>query len=236
MQSCPQCLAELRPDPAAAADAIDDTLALGGRLYRPDGVAAFATGPGCTLLRQTYRSSLLLAGEGELIEATVEGPGPEARPPLLVRDLDGSLLFTLDRYEPVDNALVVTGADGAPLATFLRWPLSAGSGLDVRDETSAPVARLRPHRDDAADFELAETGGGRLGTVSRTDVDLDGWTDDQWALRVAARRLPIQPLAAVALVLAAKVLLGRQAPVRARPERWTDAETGDERDPGWFWS
>lgn len=65
-------------------------------------------------------------------------------------------------------------------------------------------------------FELIETGGGLLARLGTSDVELDGWVDDQWWLQLTPgpTRLPLHPLAAVALVLAAKVLLGRPAPVR----------------------
>ena len=56
-QSCPNCLAELHPDPEAAAQAMGEVLASGRRLPRPAGVAAFAAGAGCTLLRTAPRSS-----------------------------------------------------------------------------------------------------------------------------------------------------------------------------------
>jgi hypothetical protein len=93
----------------------------------------------------------------------------------------------------------------------------------VRDETSAPVARLVGRRDG---FDLVETGGGTLATMGRSDHEIDGWIDDQWWLQPAGR-LPLRRLAAVAMVLAAKVLLGRPWPVRAGAE---PAEEPDEYD------
>jgi len=223
MRSCPDCLAELVPDPAAVAAALSDTLAMGGRLWRSGDARPFASGPGCTLLRVSARSPLLFAGPDELIEATVAGSGNRAVVPLRCLDLEGSTIFSLDRYEPVDRAVVAVDADGASLGTYLRWATVSGAGLDVRDETSAPVARLVPSRRPDADFDLVETGGGLLATCARCDVDLDGWTDDQWSLQERAR-LPVRPLAAVALVLAAKVLLGRPTPVRRREREPDDDE------------
>ncbi|MGI9021917.1 MAG: hypothetical protein ACR2HV_01550, partial [Acidimicrobiales bacterium] len=214
MQSCPECLAEVAPDPAAVVEALADTLALGGRVWRPPGVAAFASGPDSTLLRISAGSALLFAGRDELLEASVVGAGHRAVAPLRCLDADGSTLFSLDRYEPADRGLVAIDAEGAPLGTYLRWSTVSGAGLDVRDETSAPAARLGPCRRPDADFELVETGGGLLATCARSDVDLDGWVDDQWSLRVRAR-LPLRDLAAVAMLLAAKVLLGRPVPVRS---------------------
>lgn len=223
MQSCPVCLAELRPDPAAAVDALSRILADGGHLRRPDGVAAFAGGPACTLLRLSARASLAFVGADGLVEATVTGPGARAAPPLTCADHDGSVLFRMVAYEAAEQAVVAFGADGAALATYIR----AGTGIDVRDETSAPVARLLRRR---RDFELVETGGGVLAGLGSADVDLDGWVDDQWWLQPApgAGRLPLRPLAAVGLVLAAKVLLGRPFPTRA-PAQGTDRAD----DPPW---
>ncbi len=216
MQSCPVCLAELRPDPEAATEALGDILAAGGRLFRPEGTPAFADGPACTVLRLSARGPLVVAGPTGLVEAGIASAGGRARPPLTCEDHDGSVLFRLVTYEPAPDALVAFGADGAPLATYLR----AGTGLDVRDETSAPVATLRRSRDG---FDLIETGGGALAGVGSSDVELDGWVDDQWWLQPApgARHLPVRTLGAVGLVLAAKVLLGRAWPDQlpaARPD------------------
>ena len=209
MQSCPDCLAELRPDPAAVIDALSRILERGGHLYRPEGVAPFAGGPACTLLRRSSRGSLAFLGSDGLVEASVTGPGEQATPPLICADHDGSALFRMFVYDAAERALVAVAADGAPLATYLR----AGSGIDVRDETSAPAARLVRGR---GDFELVETGGGVLARLATTDVELEGWVDDQWWLQPAPEvpRLPLRPLAAVGLVLAAKVLFGRPYPTR----------------------
>jgi predicted nucleic acid-binding Zn ribbon protein len=217
MVSCPVCLAELRPDPEAAAEALGEILALGGRLLRPDGTPPFAAGPACTLLRLSGRGGLVFSGPSGLLEARVESDGGRAEPPLTCRDHDGTLLFSMRTYDAApSDALVAFSADGAALATYLR----AGTGIDVRDETSAPVASLRRAR---GRFELVETGAGVLATVGSMDAEVDRWVDDQWWLEPAAGagRLPLRPLAAVALVLAAKVLLGRPWPVRvpaAHPE------------------
>jgi hypothetical protein len=220
MASCPNCLAELRVDPAAAAEAMGQILAMGGHLPRAAGTPPFADGPACTLLRLSARGSLVYVGSDGLIQASVAGSEGRAVPPLACQDA-GDVLFRLLAYEPAPAAVVAQGADGAALATFLR----AGAALDVRDETSAPVARLVRRRDG---FDLVETGGGTLASMGRSDHEIDGWIDDQWWLQPAGR-LPLRPLAAVSLVLAAKVLLGRAWPVRAeeRPvadeddyERW----------------
>ena len=64
-----------------------------------------------------------------------------------------------------------------------------------------------------------------LAGLGTTDLELEGWVDDQWWLQPAPEtpRLPLRPLAAVGLVLAAKVLFGRPYPTRA---------SGAETDPG----
>jgi hypothetical protein len=234
MQSCTNCLAELHPDPARVAESLVTALSLGRRLPRPAGSAPFDRGIDCTLLRTAAGASLVYCGPDELMEATVEGLDRSAVPPLRCVDFDGSVLFLLKRYEAADDAMVALDPDGASLGTYLRAVLPGGSltgafsvGLRIRDETSAPVATLVPARRADADFELVETGGGVLATCGRFDADLGGWVDDQWSLRVMAE-LPLQPLAAVALLLAAKVLLGRPLPTRVREERSaTDDEAVD---------
>jgi len=213
MQSCPVCLAELRSDPEAAAEALGDILAVGGRLFRPEGIALFADGPSCTLLRLSGRGPLVFTGSTGLVEAGITGPGGRAAPPLTCRDHDGSLVFRLLACDAAEQALVAVGADGAALATYL----SAGKGIDVRDETSAPVAHLLRVR---GGYSLVETGGGRLADVGSTDAEVEGWVDDQWWLQpVPGRRVPLRLLGAVGLVLAAKVLLGRPWPDRPAPDR-----------------
>jgi hypothetical protein len=218
MDSCPVCLAELRPDPAVAAEALGDILGKGGHLFRPDHLPAFRDGPSCTLLRLSGRGSLVFLGGDGLVEAEVDGPGGRAAPPLTCRDVDGTVLFTLVRYEAAEDAVVALDADGDPLATFLR----AGRGIDVRDETSAPAAALRPVR---GGFDLVETGGAGVARVGTDDVEREDWVDDQWWLATGAGTLPVRPLAAVALVLAAKVLLGRSSPVPSSRD-----EQEEERD------
>ncbi len=214
MKSCPNCLAELRPDPARAGQGLAATLARGFYLARPDGAAPFTQGPACTLLRARPQASLLYIGDEGFLEAHVEGRDHRAVPPLSCRDLDDREIFRLERYHPADDAVVAIGADGAPLGTYLRRPGVLHPGLDVRDETSAPVAVLRARRDGiGGGFDLVETGGSAVARVAVADMMADGWVDDEWSLRplVAPADLPVRPLAAVALLLAAKVLLGRPA-------------------------
>lgn len=218
MASCPDCLAELRPDPEAALEAMGRILAMGGHLPRAAGTAPFADGPACTLLRLAARGPLVYLGSDGLIEAAVTGSEGRARPPVACTD-GGDVLFRLLPYEPAEAAAVAIGADGAALATFLQ----AGDGIDVRDETSAPVARLVRA---PAGFDVVEPGGAILGALGRSDHEIDRWIDDQWWLQPAGL-LPLRRLAAVAMVLAANVLLGRPCPLRASAE---PAEEPDDDD------
>lgn len=212
MQSCPDCLAELRPDPGAAADALGDILAAGGHLFRPDGVPAFAAGPECTVGRLAPRGTIAVLNGDGLVEASVEGAGVAAAVPLACCDLDGTVLFRLERYEAAEGAVVAVIPGGAAAGTYLRGE----GGLDVRDGTSAPVARLEA-AGGPGEWALVETGGRRLAEVRVYDEEQEGWVDDQWSLRPLVDRLPLSRLGAVGLVLAAKVLLGRTWPAEVAP-------------------
>jgi hypothetical protein len=226
MQSCPTCLAELVVDPARAADMLAITLARGFYPARAAGAVPFEQGVGCTLLRARPQASLIFVGDDGFLEAHVDGHDHRALPPLACRDLDGEVLFRLARYQAADDALVAYGADGAPIGTYLPRPGMVHPAIDVRDETSAPVATLCAARDWAGHgFDLVRTGGLVVARVGQVDVENDGWVDDEWSLRpiVAAGDLPLRPLAAVALVLAAKVLLGRPAPSRPQKSLSWDA-------------
>jgi hypothetical protein len=143
----------------------------------------------------------------------VTGPGIDARPPLRC-SADGELLFRLERYEAADAALTAIGVDGAPIATFLRRG-TLRPEVDIRDETSAPVARLE------ADGTLVEPGGRPLGRIDAVDVERDGWIDDRWTVSLVVPEvdLPLRPFALVALPLAVKVLRGRPRPVAADEDR-----------------
>ena len=154
-----------------------------------------------------------MVGSPGWIEAHVVGRDHNARPPLSCLDLDGSTLIRLERYGAADNAVVAFDSGGAPLATFLQGPGLFDRALDVRDETTAPVARLRPAPRGESAFELIETGGALLARCNGEDVEHDGWVDDEWTLHHVADRVPLPPLSLVALTVAAKVLIGRPAPV-----------------------
>lgn len=233
MKSCPACLAELVPDPERASDMLAITLGRGFYPARAAGAVPFEQGVGCTLLRARPQASLIYVGDDGFLEAHVDGHDFRAVPPLACRDLDGEVLFRLARYAAADDALVAYGADGAPLGTYLRRPGLVNPAIDVRDETSAPVATLRPSRDWAGHgFDLVRTGGPVVARMGQVDVVNDDWVDDEWSLRpiVDTGELPLQPLAAVALVLAAKVLMGRPAPShleRRQRQLWESSEDED---------
>lgn len=225
MQSCTSCLALLRPGEVDLTDDVTRMLSRGMRMHRPTGRAPFAAGVGCSVLRLHPRGPLVVCGADGLIEANLAGRGIAARPPLTC-STDGTTLFRLVVYAAAPDALVAIGDDGAALATFLRTGVLA-QAIEVRDETSAPVARLATARTRGG-FALTETGGDVIATVDRTEVEDELWLDDQWSLAPAATNLPLQPLGFVALVVAAKVLLGRPEPARVREEPRRDPDDPED--------
>jgi hypothetical protein len=214
MSTCPSCFALLRASDIDATAALTESIERGIPLPRPVGRATFSGGVGCSVRRLGARSPLVVLGADGFVEASVVGDGIAARVPLRCVDGDHAL-FRLEAYAASDDGVVALSFDGAPLATFLR----DGERLEVRDETSAPVARLVGDR-------LVETGGSALARVDRTDVETDGWIDDQWTLVPEhAAPLPLRGVAVPALLLAAKVLLGREHPdpVREDSDRFREA-------------
>ncbi|MGH9223459.1 MAG: hypothetical protein ACRD2W_06660 [Acidimicrobiales bacterium] len=209
MQSCPECFAELRPDPDAAALGLTDLLVEKHRLPRPADIAAFAEGPECTLLRGEPGSSLVYVGPLDWMEAYVRPAWPADRsdiaavPPLACCDIDGAVLFRLVEH---DGGVQATEPDGTPLATYAP----RRDEVEVGNETGDPVAHLRQA---LGGWELIQTGTGtHLADLIVTEIELGGThTDDQWALRIR-HDLPLKPYAAVALLLAGKVLLGLARP------------------------
>ncbi len=233
MKSCPNCLAELAVDPARAADVLSVTLAQGFYPSRASGSVPFEHGPACTLLRARAHSSLIFVGDDGFLEAHVEGRDHRAVPPLACLELDGRRLFHLDRYHAADDALVAYGDDDAALGTYLRRQSGVRPVIDVRDETSAPVAALRAGPGGVGDgLLLVETGGSAVARVAYNEVERDGWVDDEWSLRplVAVDRLPLRPLATVALLLAAKMLLGRVTPSRVQGVTQAERERAAEEE------
>jgi hypothetical protein len=229
-QSCPRCLALLHLDPAEVEASLSGALAAGRRLSRPPGRAPFATGPSCTVGRLVAGGGLVIWGPDGVVEADLASPGGRASAPLRCGTGDETL-FRLERYGAAARALVAFDAAGDPLATFLHAGTALARALDVRDEAAAPVARVAPVPGRHDVLALAEVGGGVLAALEVRDVDHEGWVDDEWTLSQPrpVPRLPLRPLAAVALVVAAKVLFGRIAP--ERPEQ--PAAEPEEELPGW---
>jgi hypothetical protein len=219
MQSCTSCLALLRPGEVDLTDDVARMLSQGMRMHRPSGREPFEGGPGCSVLRLHPKGPLVICGPDGLIEANLSGRGIAARPPLAC-GTDGMVLFRLETYGAATRAVVAIDGAGAALGTYLHAGGLLDPRLDIRDETSAPTARLEPA---PRGFHVVETGGDVIAHASRIDVEDEGWVDDQWTLTPTTPRLPMRPLAFVALVVAAKVLLGRPEPQKVREPR--------ERDP-----
>lgn len=217
MQSCPNCLGELHHDPARVAEGLAHLIGSGMHLPRPDGRLPFESSADCTLKRVAPRSGLIFIGTEGFLEATVKSRDGAARPPMSCQDIDGTVLFGMSRYEAAAHALVAVAPDGAPIATYLRGGGALDPTIDIRDETSAPVARLIP-TPGTTEFNVVETGGGVLALCSSVDDESDLWVDDHWSLQHTTDRLPLQRLGAIGLVLAAKALLGRANPERRGPD------------------
>ncbi|HEV3354264.1 MAG TPA: hypothetical protein VG076_15145 [Acidimicrobiales bacterium] len=182
---CPDCGGELVPD-----------LTTGGTLptYRPVGAKPFDPFVLASIRRMTAKGPLVVLGVDGRIEANLV----PYRGAVVCRDLDGSLLFSLKRYLPVDGAVVAFTGDDEPLATFLP----EGVDMAVRDGTSAPVATLRREPGTTDDYNLMETGGKqRLASVWRQEYELGDALDDQWTLLPTESHLPIAAPALVALVV-----------------------------------
>jgi RNA polymerase subunit RPABC4/transcription elongation factor Spt4 len=211
MQTCPECFALLREEDIDATEELAHSLVTGRPMHRPPGRAPFGGEPGGTIRRVSHESGLVFEGLEGLLEAWVSGSDHRAEPPLTCHGDDDEELLRLEAYGAADDALVAIGPDGAALATYLRVGGIVGERIDVRDETSAPVARLE-RGEDGIGFVLVETGGQVLAMGDRVDAESDGWIDDEWTITPIVDRLPISAMALAGLVIAAKVLLGRPEP------------------------
>ena len=139
---CPDCGGDLDPDlkTGTAAPA-----------YRPAGVKPFDPFVIVSVRRMTASGPLVALGANGRIEANLVPSGDT----VVCHDIEGPALFSLKRYEPVGGAVVALTGDDEPLATYLP----EGTGLAVRDGTSAPVAALHRQRGSTDNFDLVETGG-----------------------------------------------------------------------------
>ena len=181
---CPDCGGELVSD-----------LTTGQALpaYRPAGAKPFDPFVVASVRRMTASGPLVVLGVDGRIEANLV----PIRDAVGCRDLDGPLLFRLQRYLPVNDAVVAFTGDGEPLATFLP----DGFDIAMRDGTSAPIATLRQEQGTTDNYDLMETGGKRrLASLWRQDYELGEVIDDQWTL-LSDGDLPVDALALVALLV-----------------------------------
>jgi hypothetical protein len=125
-------------------------------------------------------------------------------------DMADTPLFVVERYRAVGEAsYTVTRPGGDPLATYV----GTGSGLEVRDGTSAPVARLEPVN---RRFEIIETGGDMVAFCWREPCLLGNVMDERWGLVVFDRPHVLHRLALVAAPLVCWLLWQRR-PVALEP-------------------
>jgi hypothetical protein len=224
MQSCTSCLALLRPSEVDLTEDVTRMLSRGLRMHRPTGREMFANGLGCSLLRLHPEGPMVICGSDGLIEANLSGRDNAARLPLSC-STDGKTLFRLEAYEAASRSLVAIDADGAAIGTYLRTGGLLDERFDIRDETSAPVARFEPVPRGIG-FQIVETGGDVIAHATRMDVQDDSWVDDHWSLSPASPRLPMDPMGFVALIVVAKVMFGR-----AEPEKEREVEERHPDDP-----
>jgi hypothetical protein len=222
MQSCPVCFAVLRASDLDLQRAFEESMRTGRPMPRPPGRPAFAEGPDCSVHRLSAGGPLVVVGRDGFVEATIKGSAPRIHLPLRCAAGDEEL-FRLERYAAAPRALVAVGPDRAPLATFLAEGLGTAAAIDVRDATSAPVARVVV--DEArVGFEVVETGYRARARIDRDDIEDDDWVDDGWSIELIERDgerpwTALPPMALVALAVAVKVLWGRPAATRReRPE------------------
>jgi hypothetical protein len=225
MVSCPECLATVRSVTGGRLDeGLVQLLAAGTRMLRPASVESFRDGPYCELTRFDAKSSLVLAGRDNLVEAYVGSRGNRAAVPMFVRDTSGEKLFRIATYDAAPRSLVAFDPNDTPIAIYQRDDVSGRRSMLIRDETSAPAARLNAVFHGEFDYELIETGAGILAGVSVNDTS---WFDDAWRLHKVADRLPFKLFGAIGMLLAAKVFFGRIEP-EAPPSQ--DDEASDITD------
>ena len=169
----------------------------------PAGTVPFAASADCSLRRRRHDGALWYAGpDGLLVATMVEGRCVA---------LDGTVLFATHAYGPGGpESLEVTDPadDDRPLGALVV-ERAVPPVIEVRDETSAPVARL-------TDGKLRETGGGIVATVSHRPLDLpDNWVDDEWLLEVRRDLPTLDRRALVAVLLVCRMLLS--LPPHQRP-------------------
>ena len=186
--------------------------------YRPAGERPFDPFVIASVRRMTETGPLLVLGKEERIEANLV-PAPDA---VLCRDLNGPVLFRLEKYTPSAGAVVAFTDSGEPISTYLP---ATSSTLEVRDGATAPVATLIAKRGSDDNWDLIERGGQRrLASCWRQHFQLAQRLHEQWfVMPTADGKLPLATMALVALPVVCHAWLGR--PSRPVPE--TEASTGD---------
>ena len=193
---CPWCGVETRPTFARCIEC-------GRNLERhdppslvvPAGTVPFAATANCSLRRRRHDGALWYAGPDGLLLAQMDDGRCVA--------LDGTVVFATHLYGPGGpESIVVTDPNDSdrPLGAHVV-ERAVPPVIEVRDETSAPVARL-------TDGSLRETGGGVVATVSRRPIHLpERWVDDEWILDVSRELPTLDRRALVAVLLVCRTLL-----------------------------
>lgn len=226
MDACPNCLASIGNaefNQRTEAGLIR-LMVSGQRMVRPAKVERFRDGPSVSLARFGMQGSMVLTGRDYFIEAYVESPNNQAVIPMICTDVSGDLLFRLARYEAAPRSLVAFDAQETPLAIYQRSENALDWTMLVRDETSAPAARLKRSSSEQFDFDLVETGGPVVAGINVHDEETADWTDDVWSLHQVGQRLPFKLYGSIGIVLAAKYFFGRTEPIAAPKDPRSDAQ------------
>ncbi len=210
MKSCPECLASLQTEEVG--EAALSLLRSVRHMMRPARFPRFRAGARCTLTRVSAQGSLAIIGQDAFVECYVDTRDNLAVTPMRAIDVDGTLLFTVRDYQASANGLVITDANETPVASYHLRSFGLTAEIDIRDETSAPVARLQSSATLEWDYDLIETGGKLLAAISRRESTTDELTDDSWTLRQISDTLPLKLYGAIGITLAAKLMLGQVRP------------------------
>jgi hypothetical protein len=233
MDACPNCFTAIGSDGDGPRieDGMVQLLTSGTRLIRPAKFERFRDGPSVTLARFGMQGSLVLTGRDYFIEAYVETPNNQATIPMECRDVTGEPLFRVAKYEASPRSIVAIDAHGTPIAIYQRHESMMNRSMLVRDETSAPAARLQPSTTDRFDYELIETGGTAIAGVMVHNEETADWSDDVWSLQQVGKRLPFKLFGSIGILLAAKVFFGQTLPTSAPKDSSENAQTATN-----FWS
>ncbi|HWI03912.1 MAG TPA: hypothetical protein VNT52_08830 [Acidimicrobiales bacterium] len=203
---CPDCLVELVDDPNATVRC---------RHCGRDWPATMASCPNC-LAELRPDPEAAMEAMGRIL--AMGGHLPRAAGTVPFADGPACTLLRLSAR----GGLVYIGPDGLVQAAVAGSQGRAVPPLTCQDAGDV-LFRLVPYEPAEAAVVAVGADGGALAAVGRSDHEIDGWIDDQWWLEPAGR-LPLRRPAAVAMVLAAKVLLGRPWPVRAGEQTPPDGD------------